>query len=382
MRTSLRKGVVRPALGADHSGAFSGRRAGPPLPLPVALALLPFALLGAWMFAFAIPFFYPIFAFLVPVALMGQRHSLRLGLQALALLPPVFAFFLVPFRLVAHGIHYVLPAVPLDLFALATSSGVNPPPFAHLMGKVHELRMIDWWLGGWGLAMAVVGAYVSWFRNLRVARQIDNLPTSKVRAAALGLAEFRGVARTHREGADANAPILLSFEPHSTKTGQKREVLQPFYLEDDTGRIRVESSGAEFGHPSLIRFLEPIRFMYLTRHVEVGGAGVEQRLMPGDPVFLIGSVEEAREAHSAAVDADRLVVRPSSDWVKPTLLQRLVPKTGRKVPGGDIHHVFFLSDTSERAAADMMRETVWKTWKAAVVWVAMSGVLLWVAWPR
>jgi len=152
-----------------------------------------------------------------------------------------------------------------------------------------------------------------------------------------------------------------------------------FYLEDETGRIQVESKDAEFWDGD-IRFLEPIRYILLTQHVERDQGGVVRRLMPGDAVYVIGSVEENRGVGRDAGGADRLVLRPSSEWVRPNLLQRLLPTTESKVPGSDIHHVFFLSDSSERSAAIVMRETIRRTWEFALVWAVMSAGLLWVAW--
>lgn len=346
---------------------------GPALLLGVAVLVV-----AAGMFAFFLPFFYAALALLFPVAVMfapsgrePRREQVVKGLKALVLMPVVFAAIAVPFRLLAHGMRFVCPAIPLDFFSIPSKYDSHQTLF-------RLFPAFDGWLGGCGLALFAVGAFVSWFRNLRVTHQIGNLATSKVHSAAVGLAEFHGAA--HRIDGASDKPILLSYKPYSSKTGTKRRVLDPFYLEDETGRIRVDPGGAEFDDGTRIRFLDPIRFVCLTRRVERDQTGVERRLMPGDPVYLIGNVEMNREASPDAADADRLVVRPSTDWVKPNLLQRLEPGVKDKVPGGDSQHVFFLSDTEEQTAGKMMRETLWKTWQFVAIWGAMSAGLLWIAW--
>jgi hypothetical protein len=250
----------------------------------------------------------------------------------------------------------------------------SPIFFLAVWQKMQARYLFDWWLGGCGVAVCVIVALLASFRNLRVIRQIENLPTSKARSAALGPAEFRGVARP--VSTPPTGPILWwdLRQPGS-------EAFNRFYLEDDTGRILVDPKGAEFSHGGL-RFLYSVRSIMLTPRFENGELGLVSRLMPGDPVYLLGSVEENRRASASAADADWLVVRPSSDWVKPGLLQLLAPTTASEARGSDIHHVFFLSDTSEKTAADVVREAIWRTWYVAGAGAALSATLLWIVWEK
>ncbi len=353
---------------------MADRRGLPRLSGPMVLVAIASMLPVGWVFAFLSPFFYPplVLACSGAFADPQERGRMRVlkGLLAMVVLPAFAAALLAPGRLVAHGLHHAFPSIPLDLFSFKLDPDMYPPFFIPLWQKMQTRYLFDWWLGGCGVAVFVIGAFVSWFRNLRVIRQIENLPTSKARSAALGLAEFRGVAWP--VSTPSAQPILFW---NIRRPG--REVLNRFYLEDDTGHILVDPKGAEFSHGAF-RFLYSVRSILLTPRVEHGVPGMVSRLMPGDRVYVIGSVEENRGASRDAADADRLVVRPSSDWVKPNLLQLLGPTTGSKVPGGDIHHVFFLSDTSERTAADLVREATWRTWYAASAGAAMSAALLWV----
>jgi len=332
----------------------------------------------SWFFAFLSPFFYPPFVlscsgFFADPKETGRVRVLK-GLLAMVVVPAFAAALLAPGRLVAHGVHHAFPSIPLDLFSFKLDPDMYPPFFIPLWQKMQTHYVFDWWLGGSGVAVFVIGAFVSWFRNLRVVRQIENLPTSKARSAAVGLAELRGVAWP--VSPQSREPIL-SWDLR--RPG--RDIVTPFYLEDETGRILVDPKGAEFSHGSF-RFLYSVRSILLTPRVIGDAPGLVSSLMPGDRVYVLGSVEENRGASSDAEDADRLIMRPSSDWVKPNLLQWMSSTTGSKVPGGDIHHVFFLSDTSERTAADVVREATWRTWYAASAGAAMSAALLWVVWGK
>lgn len=331
-----------------------------------ALLLLPVAIVAFSVAGFFLPCLWPFLVLGLLIAPYGtgweRWRAVVLGSSVLA------AVVFVPWRLATYLAHALFPGIPLDLFHLASGPLVNPPPFAPVAAWVHRTRVIDWWLGASGLGVCVLGGVVTWVRNLRVARQIENLPTSKARSAAVGLAEFRGVARTRREGPDALGAIAVEGT-----TG--RDVLQPFYLEDETGRIRVDPRGAASLSFFRVHLLGSVRFLCLTRPVPAGKS-LECRLMPGDPVYVIGSVEPSAEAGVHDTDAERLVVRPSSDWVKPGPLDLVALMTDPLGPGVDVHHVFFLSDTTEQTAATVMRQTVWRTALVAALLASLSGALL------
>lgn len=132
---------------------------------------------------------------------------------------------------------------------------------------------------------------------LRRRRLIETLPTSPTGLVREGLAEIEGEARP---AAPLTAP--LSGQPcvyyrykleeqrrgrpgrRQWRTVDRGESEQPFYLEDSSGRIRVEPAGAE---------------MVLRRDFRSSGWGgllsgrkrlSEWRIEPGDRVFVLGTL--------------------------------------------------------------------------------------------
>jgi hypothetical protein len=99
---------------------------------------------------------------------------------------------------------------------------------------------------------------VSWgFRKLREARLIENIATSKVQSAAIGLVELAGVALPRKP---QRAPVSgqeccwwkctveeyrSSKNSHSWVAIAQRELNDLFYLQDSTGRVLVNPANAE-----------------------------------------------------------------------------------------------------------------------------------------
>lgn len=152
------------------------------------------------------------------------------------------------------------------------------------------------------------------FVALRKKRMIENVPESRIRSVAMGLAELCGAVR---QKTAVNAPITgtrCCFFKYTIerRTGGKNkhwEVVEsgqssePFLLEDPTGRLLVDPVGAD----TVLR----------TAHREVRRDGglfasprryTEWRLIDGQRVYVLGSVRKQRDAvreHRAAL-TDRL----------------------------------------------------------------------------
>ncbi|MEW6035932.1 MAG: GIDE domain-containing protein [Candidatus Micrarchaeota archaeon] len=110
---------------------------------------------------------------------------------------------------------------------------------------------------GFGLLL-IYGAV----QRYMLAQKIRNTPTSKVRSAAVGLAELFGKASCR---ADMQSPVSKAKCAYYRLTGEyyyqtrkssgwkqffRRESSQQFFLEDDTGKMLVEPAGAEIDIPS------------------------------------------------------------------------------------------------------------------------------------
>lgn len=233
--------------------------------------------------------------------------------------------------------------------------------------------------------------------RMKSASQVAHLATSTASSAAPGLSEFKGVARLREQLSYGNTPIppgTVLFYPEAEIDNQGTDLLtewdrtpifRPFYLEDRSGRILVDPSHAVM-RQSLFHKLLGNRAceIVLTRHLrrevrEVQGRSsiefVERWLEDGDPVYLIGNVEELQEGPQAA-GSSRLIVRVSPQArIMDSLLNRfnldLFTRARR-----DIHDVFFLSDRDEASARGMMLKTAWLRLLLAIFWIILSIVLI------
>jgi hypothetical protein len=314
-----------------------------------------------------------------PTEVVARRGRLYL-VEAVLTLTGFLAALSAPFRAAAVAVHRTWEPFPAHLVFDAVG-WLGPRPVAGL----------DVAIGLCGILLGAIGGCLGVRRTWRQARQIENLPTSRARSAAIGLAEFKGVARAadpprarQREEATGvpgwavDLRHLVLFTGTATVRGRSaaKKKWSAFYLEDETGRILVDPRDARFwdGHGGLL--LESIRTIHLEPRYRKLPAGheVTGRLAPGDPVYLIGSVEPDPEAARDAADSDRLVVRPRP---RPAtgLLDRLLLLED-VLPGGDAQHVFFLSSTPEHGAAALLRRAAAATVLAAFVWLVASSWLV------
>jgi hypothetical protein len=350
---------------------------------------------GIPLLVFIIGAMYPaiilLFCALFFILVVTDRSSYFSGSRLKALFWVIFIF---PF--VLSGFIAPVRAVAVGSFMLLSSLSIE---FSDEIRSVMSATGMDAILAMPGICMAAAGGLTSWLTLLKQSQQIRNLAESKTASAGIGLAEFRGVARKISSGEDkiensrmGPDDIIYLSETYSTQHGGElviREHLARFYLEDETGRILVDPRGAEFWKGVGAPIFEPLRKIYLGGRVERILTQVLPQeirsLRDGDPVYLIGSVEINRSAPADAVDSERLVVRPSTELKKATLLHRFVfPNSMKKkfIPGGEYRHVFFLSDTEEVQAAEItgmaMRSTfLWTlAWLAPSVWLFIQGMKL------
>jgi hypothetical protein len=168
------------------------------------------------------------------------------------------------------------------------------------------------------------------FRVLRNKRLVENTPTSKCRSVAMGFVEVSGKAR-----GDLTFPSLIGQVPcycseikieRYEKRGKssswhevhKRSKSVDFYVEDETGRVRVNPVEAEFdlscdveyeSESGLVTWLKqalsneevqtrPIKDLFYSYCIAqgVGWRGPmrfkEYNLCPGGPVFVMGTAGE------------------------------------------------------------------------------------------
>lgn len=169
-------------------------------------------------------------------------------------------------------------------------------------------------------------------RAFRLRRLMAALPTSKVKGVFIGLVELKGQARgithiTHLEEADALCS-QWSVEEHWQKTevdsdGKTRSssgwktvasggLIPPFFLEDDTGALRVDPEGAEL--------TQHLTFSYSCRRSDdfyyaKGPAGSianstgerrfrEHTIRDGDDLYLLGQARLREDVVAPEIAAD------------------------------------------------------------------------------
>jgi hypothetical protein len=247
---------------------------------------------------------------------------------------------------------------------------------------------LDPFFGLCGLVLGIAVGTIVWTRGLKLRSQLANLPTSTVGSVAIGLAELKGIARSLKEGPikeigtdgkDGPATPVLSNTFYIVDGKVKgKSVCSPFYLEDETGKILVDTIGAEFWDGSGNFLWSPIRSIYLEKRYteEIMPWKSTSLLLSGDPVYVIGHVEENKDVSPDASDADRLIIRPSAELEKTSIFKRLLFGEKARTMGTDIYHVFFLTDVTERDAAELLFQSLKKLWVWIFIWLVLSLSLL------
>lgn len=238
------------------------------------------------------------------------------------------------------------------------------------------------------LAFAGAGLIVYGFNRLREERLIADTPTSRVRSVAMGVAELAGIAR---EKQPLVSPLTgagclyyhytVEEERSSGKskewvTVDQGESSQPFYLEDETGRIMVDPEGAE----------TILNVAYRETKREGGWLGrrrryTEWRIVPGQRIFVVGTVRKIHdmvlerrvklteklqalkkdEDRMSAFDTDKDGRIDPEEWeaavrtVQVELLREqaseapVKPEDDQAIGRGDAEKTFVIADRGERA---------------------------------
>ena len=245
--------------------------------------------------------------------------------------------------------------------------------------------LFDPFFGLCGLVLGIAVGTIVWTRGLRLRSQLANLPTSTVGSVAIGLAELKGVARSLTDAskkengtAGSAAPVLSNTFYLVDGKVKGKSICSPFYLEDETGKILVDPTGVEFWDGSGNFLWSPIRSIYLEKRYteEILPWKSTALLLSGDPVYVIGYVEENMEAAPEAPDSERLVIKPSAALEKTSIFKRLLLGEKNMEMGSDIYHVFFLTDVTERDAAELLFQSLKKLWILIFVWMVLSLSLL------
>jgi len=262
-------------------------------------------------------------------------------------------------------ISLIVPALALALAALLHFHGGTPADMAQVPAMIHRLLPDDWQhvlpqpsLRGWA-AFCVVAGIIGFSSNcvyavldvpwrLKQIRQVRTLPRSMARSAAIGLSEFEGTARA--EGGNS----LISPELEGSATA--------FYLEDETGSIRVEPQEAALRAPSL-------------SGASLALNEVEAGIRDGDHVYVIGY------AQPRAPDSDELVVRPLRQRLVSSPIGGLLLPAKRQLLDRDTPNIFIVEKGREHNVILRLRMALWDFCVFAAAYLAASLWLVQAAWP-
>jgi hypothetical protein len=254
-----------------------------------------------------------------------------------------------------------------------------------------------------GFAVVGLGAGVFYFfrgfRSLQRKRLIEGLPTSKIRSIAMGLVEVAGTA-VGEPTVTAGFTLRKCFGAryridrwqsdrrggHWVKVREEYEGVS-FYVEDETGRVRVDAAGAELDQPcdfdydtrdGITRFVsglfgsgddpkeaalaeatlpQRLKNFCQSRNISTGwlsGSRMryrEYRISPGDSIYVLGTAEYSPNVQD---EHERVTIRKGSQ-----------------------HPWFFVSERSQREVLQTLGRQSWLyTFGGAALAVACLGWLL------
>jgi len=296
-----------------------------------------------------------------PFARAGNTPLAAL-LISLCWVPVYVAGLLAPSRALVQLLHEILPYMPYNIGI----TGIENPRI---------MAFLDVGVGLAGVGLALLATYIDSTWRARQAAQLDLLPTSKARSAAVGLVELQG--RACPVSPSGTGPIL---QYNSRLAGLTR--LEPFYLEDDTGRILIDPRTSRFRTRWRTSFGGRITETVLKRREQLPDLSSPHvmTLLPGDPVYVIGTAQPDPTAPADAVDSERLVVRRANSGIFSSPLWQV--SQGRIKPQHRAEDIFFLTDSKEQVARKRIMKGMWQVWAWALVWIALSLTMFHFQLPR
>jgi hypothetical protein len=317
--------------------------------------------------AVLVPLFYGLLcmlAFALPLAfLLSTIEDVRDGTVSIRSEEVLTKFFLAS---IVVPIGFIAVAAPLRALLMAMLSF-----FPEWMGKFNAMHsyVYDWfspffgdlsayWVDvSWGLLGAgtiFLIALADSIRRNRLTRQIEVLPTSKVRSVAIGLVELKGKA-VSLKNKGSKAPIIREWRESTGDGASLRRTMSPFLLDDGTGRILVDPADIFIKTEKMYFSVGLHQAILREFHTEKGLT--ETRLMPGDQVYVVGNVQSNKDPKLSRYGD--IVVKPK----KSSLLSM------------NFYDLFFLSNVSEEALLDGFRKSVQRGWQIIILIIALGAWL-------
>lgn len=144
------------------------------------------------------------------------------------------------------------------------------------------VRIVFFFIGSTAGVLAGTYYFLSGLRALRLSRYLRNVPSSKIRSAAIGPVELCGTAVGPYTLVPPNGTVECLCYWRVTEAKTVQFMSAPLYLDDGTGTVMIAPRALDMSlTPSL---LEP---------------GIYGIVLPGQAIFVLGSLQEnpwAKEA--------------------------------------------------------------------------------------
>ena len=321
--------------------------------VPLAIFVTPLLYAAAWMLAAIIPL-----AFVI-TTLDDAWHSEEPLVIKEVLAKFLLAFVVAPLAMLAF-------AAPVRAVMLAALSFF--PEWMAKFDEVHEFlydafapefgHLFPYWLdicwGFLGMSTIFLIAFGDSIRRNRLNRQIEILPTSTVRSVAMGLAELKGKA-VPLGRKSAGSPIMRRWRERTSDGSRWCDHVEPFLLDDGTGRILVDPTGVSIQGSS--SYFAVGMHQAILKELDERDVFTESRLMPGDTVYLVGSVQINNDRKNTGYGD--VVVKPKrSSWLSM-----------------NFYDLFFVSNISEEALLTSFRKSVKRGWFKIVIFMIFGAWL-------
>jgi len=289
------------------------------------------------------------------------NHALTNFFLALVVLPLGLLAFAAPLRALTLAFVSFFPDLSIKFAEFHN-------PFYKLFIPTFGEMFPYWFDFYWGIYSVIVifsAALMDSVRRNMLVNQIEILPTSKVQSAAIGLIELKGKAfHADAEQTDKAAPIMRRWveshdEGHSIQSKAKR-----FYLDDGTGRVLIDPLDCHISSDD--SYFEVKLHHAVLKSEQEKNEFKESRLMPGDEVYVLGSLQVIDQEYKQNFPDDTVIIKPkASSFLHP-----------------NFYDLFFLSNTSEDELLALFRKSIHRGWMTVFITILMSAWMSVFAWSN
>jgi hypothetical protein len=228
-------------------------------------------------------------------------------------------------------------------------------------------------------SLAAVGfgtwSFVTGFRSLRLQRIIQTTPTARARSLAMGMVELQGrVLGRSRVTAPFTARTCAWWEVELQTLRRSRRGMNrwstvhreqsgnPFYLEDETGRVMVYPQGADLSAGALVQeethglgvpepyagYMES-RGLAMRHLWSMGPMRFRERtLEDGNAVYVLGRAHPRPQAVAVSMDDEEVLQATGTDAIGATHVRTHDAEVSAVIRRGPRDPAFLISTRSEK----------------------------------